>query len=249
MITKLPAQLGSYNPYERSVDVMASTSNPTLAYDETGAPILESLVGWDLERFTKNPVVLWGHDSFCPPIGKASDLEVTPDGGLKMKVTLLHPGVSDLADQVAGSLQDDVLRAVSVGFSPGASTKNADGSWTRTNNELLELSFVSLPADEDAGTPELNPEAAEEEKRKAVSAAASALAKHRVASKAAKKLAERKAAEAAATETKTDGGEHQRFDVGGRLDRAKRTSIGGAYINARVSRTGVLRYHLPDGTG
>ncbi len=250
MTTNLTAAIGSYNPYERSVTVIASTPNPTQALLEDGTPILESLVGWDLERFSKNPVVLWGHQSDCPPIGKASDFEVMPDGGLKMKITLLHPGVSDLADQIAGSLQDDVIRAVSVGFVPGAATQGADGTWTRTNNELLELSFVSVPADPNAGTPELNPEAIteEDERRKAVSAAASALAKHRVTARAAKKAAEAKAAELAAEQTKTDTTEHQRFDVGGRLDRAKRTSIGGAYINARVSRIGVLRYHLPDGT-
>ena len=32
--------------------------------------------GWDLSIFLKNPVALWSHDSFTPPIGKASNVVV-----------------------------------------------------------------------------------------------------------------------------------------------------------------------------
>src|SRR5262249_4834708 len=30
--------------------------------------------GWETESFMRNPVALWAHDSFSPPIGRASDV-------------------------------------------------------------------------------------------------------------------------------------------------------------------------------
>jgi len=36
--------------------------------------------GWKLDNFRNNPVILWGHDKYCLPIGKA------PDGWLSLTI-------------------------------------------------------------------------------------------------------------------------------------------------------------------
>jgi HK97 family phage prohead protease len=241
---KLQAAINGYDRHSRTFWVVASTPNPTRAYNEKGEPFLESLVGWDLARFEKNPIIAWGHDTFSLPIGKATAWEEMPDGGLRVQIQLRSAGRSELVDEIAGALEDDILRAVSVGFTPGESKQNPDGSWTRTNNELHELSLVSVPADENAGNEALNPEAEpegeDEKQRKRVSAAAAELAKARARLRGKK-----------ASLTRTDA-EEMRLDVmrldTSRLSKAERTSIGGFRIPARLTRTGVLVYRNPDGT-
>lgn len=248
---KIFAQVASYDRYTRSVVVIASTPNPVEAFDGDGKPILEALIGWDLDRFTKNPVACWAHNTYWFPVGKASELEPLPDGGLKMRITLRGPGRSEIVDELAGCLEDDTIRAVSVGFRPGASSKRADGTWERRNNELSEISFVTVPADEDAGTPELNPDAGDESTRAKESTAVleeldEATQRKRV-SDAARELARHRSR--GRKRARTDA--VQRFDVGGllgRLRNAKDTSLGGKYVHARISRTGVLSYRMPNGS-
>lgn len=226
---KIFAQVGSYDPTARTVTVIASTPNPTAAYDAEGKPILESLIGWDLERYQKNPVICWGHDTFDFPVGKATAFEETDDGGLKVTIQLRGAGRSARVDELAGCLEDDVVRAVSVGFVPGASKQRPDGTWERRNNELLELSFVTVPADEDAGTPQLNPDAAvdeEEQRRRASEAARQLAARARV-------IASRK------EDLRVDSVDH--YD-GSQLSKVEWTPWGSARIKARICRVGVLDY-------
>lgn len=231
---KMQGETSGYDRHTRSFMVVASTPNPVRALDADGNPIQEALVGWDLERFLKNPVILFAHDAGCIPVGKASEVEVMSDGGLKMRITLRPAGRSPLVDEIAGAFEDDVLRGISVGYEPGSSTQRANGTWERRNNELAEVSIVPVPADADAGNVEINPNAVEDDEaqRARVSKAASELAKAR--------------AKKRASQPRTDS--VQRFDAGGRLKKAKPTSFGGAYIPARLSRIGVLSYRLADGT-
>lgn len=166
---RLPGSLGSIDPASRSVRIVASTPAPVDG---------EALVSWDLERFLKNPCILWAHDADDFPIGIADDVKVTPKG-LTMRVRFASVQANPLAEQVWTGVQEGLIRAVSVGFEPGAPTQLPDGTIERTKNVLLEVSFVPVGADENAGTPDLNPDAA----RARVSAAARELAGARASKK------------------------------------------------------------------
>jgi len=164
MPKKRLAELGAYDPKTRSVPVVASTPRPTPGVAEDGTPIREALLSWDLTtRFASNPVILFAHDSNSLPIGVARDIEQTPDG-LTMRIYFASEAANPLAEQIAHCVEEGVLRAVSVGFEPGPGTERIDVDGTkvidRTDNVLLEVSFVPIGADEDAGTPDLNPAAA-----------------------------------------------------------------------------------------
>lgn len=104
--------------------------------------------GWDLKNFTKNPVILWGHNVRAdrPPIGKA--LRVWKDGENKGK-KLMFKVQFDLQDSFAAEIyrkvKDGFVNTVSVGFMP---MEREDNKYTKA--ELLELSFVPVPANPEA---------------------------------------------------------------------------------------------------
>jgi HK97 family phage prohead protease len=140
--------LGALEESTRSVPVMASTTNAVTAAD--GVP--EVLSGnWNLERFSKNPVVLWGHDAKSMPIGTAHDIESGPDG-LKMRVKFASEKANPMAEQVFQATREGIVRGISVGWGGGnVSYEDRGGVRTRIVDqpELNEVSFVPVPADED----------------------------------------------------------------------------------------------------
>ena len=108
--------------------------------------------GWVLDNYKKNPVVLWGHNirEERPPIGKA--LKVWLDGEKKKK-KLMFKVKMDMADEFAASIyrkiKDGFINTVSVGFIPLEIDPEAK-DWTWSKAELLELSFVPIPANPQA---------------------------------------------------------------------------------------------------
>lgn len=249
MAKTLEAQiLDTYARYSREIPIIASVPRPV-----EGEPILS----WDLDRFLKNPVILWAHDPTCIPIGRAKDVVFDPNEGLKMVVVLASEKVSELAENVYQGIREKIIRSVSVGFD--FVTEQGEVSPTPTTRaRLVEVSFVPIGQDEDAGTPDLNPDAivielSDEEMKKQASAAARSLALHRarVLKQRASKLEECKAMppkEKPEDCMHTDSDFVYRMDRASLLGRVKRTQIGGAEVPARVSRTGVLKYYLPDGS-
>jgi HK97 family phage prohead protease len=100
-----------------------------------------SIDGWDFKNYLNNPAVVWGHDWYSKPIGAVTDITIE-DGKIIMK------GV--FADTPAGqevrSLYDSgILRTVSVGYFPMEKKGNVV-----TRKEMVELSFVTIPANPDA---------------------------------------------------------------------------------------------------
>lgn len=129
----------------RSFDVVASTD----ALDSHGDRVAQD---WKLDRFKANPVVFYGHESWDLPIGKASDVRVE-DGELRMRVTLVSAAANPRAEQVMQLMKEGALSGVSVGFRPGKrSTEKIDGREVvvLSENELLELSVVGIPANPEA---------------------------------------------------------------------------------------------------
>lgn len=96
-----------------------------------------SLEGWDLEHYRANPVVLWGHDHFTLPIGVCTDLEVR-DGKLIARGKFAP---HEHAQNIRRLYDLGIVRATSVGFIE----KEREGNLI-TKAELLEFSFVSVPA-------------------------------------------------------------------------------------------------------
>jgi len=121
---------------EGTFELVASTEGE----DREGESILAT--GWQTENFMKNPVILLGHDYHSLPIGAATEVFVEGD-------KLMVRGVFANTDegQKARKLYDDgILRACSVGFIP----VTRDGS-VITSAELLEVSFVPVPCNPNAG--------------------------------------------------------------------------------------------------
>lgn len=115
-----------------------------------------SVDGWALESYLKNPVVLWGHNYSLLPIGRAVKIWKHA-GKLKAKAEFQpadRPVIGQLAEGVYQSYRDGFLAAVSVGFIPKkwnwAEDEGRKFGIDFTEQELLEFSSVSVPANAEA---------------------------------------------------------------------------------------------------
>lgn len=109
--------------------------------------------GWQIETFTKNPVALWAHDSFSPPIGRASG--VGPFGAKLMgDIEFMSADISPFADSIYRMVKAGFVRAVSVGFIPlkWVFTNDKDRPYgiDFTKQELLEISVCPVPCNPNA---------------------------------------------------------------------------------------------------
>jgi HK97 family phage prohead protease len=104
--------------------------------------------GADLAQYRKNPVVLAFHDPNAP-IGRCSTIARNGNGAIEGLIDFAKSGISPMADQVYGLIKDGVISALSVGYEPKSppGPKDKNGFRTVKDWELLELSFVSIPAD------------------------------------------------------------------------------------------------------
>jgi len=125
--------------------------------DRMGDSINQS--GWELKTYKKtNPVILWGHNQKeeRPPIGKALKTWVTEKGEKTSK--LMFKVQFDLQDKFASEIfrkvKDGFINTVSVGFRPLEwellDEDNPFSGRKYIKQELLELSFVPVPANPEA---------------------------------------------------------------------------------------------------
>ena len=102
--------------------------------------------GWQLANFKKNPMLLWSHDQYSPPIGKAEKIGFKVINGIKK---LVYQPIFHLKSEMSRLMADLVnggwVAASSVGFKP----LEMDGN-TYTKQELLEISLVNVPANPNA---------------------------------------------------------------------------------------------------
>ncbi|TPN45310.1 hypothetical protein FJ976_24050 [Mesorhizobium sp. B1-1-9] len=104
--------------------------------------------GIKLDAFRRSPTVLWQHDA-DHPIAKA--LSVGIEGGkLVALVQFPEAGTSVKADEVYGLIKAGVVNSTSIGFMPLKSVPidqgKPYGGQRFTSIEMLEFSFVSVPA-------------------------------------------------------------------------------------------------------
>jgi HK97 family phage prohead protease len=143
-----PLEIRGIDEGKRQVEAWVSTETVD-SYDE-----IVLATGIDLERYRKNPVVLWMHDMRVPAVGKAVALEVVEGRGLA--ATTQFAG-HQLANDVWELYRDGFMRAFSIGFyykwendEPGWRYDKDRGVFVAWNTELLEYSTVTIPANPDA---------------------------------------------------------------------------------------------------
>ncbi len=104
--------------------------------------------GWDLKWFKRNPIALFGHDSKFP-IGSWKNVRVE-DGKLMADLAPAQRGTSARIDEIVSLIEQDVLRATSVGFMPleyePIDKAKPFGGQRFIRTQLLETSIVSVPA-------------------------------------------------------------------------------------------------------
>jgi HK97 family phage prohead protease len=97
-----------------------------------------------LANYLKNPVILAFHD-MTRPIGKAESHEVTEDG---LNITAK---ISKAAGNIVDLIKEGILSAFSVGFQiKDADYDEKSGIFFIKDLELLEISVVSIPANQNA---------------------------------------------------------------------------------------------------
>jgi len=117
------------------------------------------LAGWELENFSRNPVVLWCHDHRSLPLGKAS---VSKSGGaLVAEVEFFDDTTNPDATRIMKMVDGGVM-GVSVGARVLESEYNlereSEDEWENwvsppldfTRAELLEMSIVNVPGNANA---------------------------------------------------------------------------------------------------
>jgi len=128
---------------ERQVRVVASTATP----DRMGDVIRQD--GIDITNFRRSPTVLFNHNANFP-VARAVEVEVK-DGRLESLVQFPPEGTSAMSDDVYRLVKAGVINATSVGFAPTKYRPLEDGSGLEfLECELLEFSFVSVPANAEA---------------------------------------------------------------------------------------------------
>jgi len=133
-------------------DVIISTE----ALDRAGEIVRQD--GWDLSNYKNNPIVLWGHDYYALPIGICTDTYNTTFRGvpaLGARGVFLPADINPFAQQVRRMYEYGVKSGynvgctTSVGFIP--KEFDPDNQTIITRAELLEFSFVPIPAQAGVG--------------------------------------------------------------------------------------------------
>jgi len=104
--------------------------------------------GWDLTAFRANPIALFGHSSSFP-IGTWENVRVEGDK-LMGRLKLAARGTSDRIDELISLVEQGILRAVSVGFSPIEEGKPGKSQYEYERQELHEVSLVSVGSNKNA---------------------------------------------------------------------------------------------------
>jgi hypothetical protein len=104
--------------------------------------------GWDFKHYLNNPIVLWAHDYSALPIGVCDEIETREVNGVMVTVAkgrFAPEEANPFAQQVRKLYDAKMIRTTSVGFI----AREMDGNKI-TKAELLEFSFVPVPANPEA---------------------------------------------------------------------------------------------------
>lgn len=141
----------SINEEERTVTIVVSSE----IVDRDGDVV--KVAGINLKNYKKNPVVLWGHNSWSFPIAQATEISV--DINKKQIIATAKFAETKEALELWGLVKDRFVRAVSIGFMPlesrlaGKHDKEVYGEKVNriiNKAELFELSFTNIPSNTEA---------------------------------------------------------------------------------------------------
>jgi len=140
----LDVEIRTLSEEDRVVEYVASTRG----VDRYRTRVL----GWNLDNYTKNPVVLWAHNKQMPPIGRAINVR-EDDEVLRANIQFAKKETYEFADTVYRLTRDGFLKGISAGFIPAERKFNKEmKAVDLLSNELVELSPVPVPGNADALT-------------------------------------------------------------------------------------------------
>ena len=128
---------------EKATDGGYSFIASTSAVDRQGDSIDQT--GWDIANFMKNPVMLWAHDYKSLPVAKVLTINPGDTRGTVGTYEFAPAEGNPFAAQLKVLVDEGFVNAVSVGFIPMERNGNII-----TKSELLEISFVPVPANQEA---------------------------------------------------------------------------------------------------
>lgn len=137
---------------DRQVRVIVSTPD----VDRAGDIVVPE--GVDLTAYKANPVVLWNHNADMA-IARCVEIGVVA-GGLQALVQFPPAGDDPEADKIYSRIKNGVVNAASIGFNPTKAEPIKGGGWKFLASEMLEFSFVTVPANSKAAIVERNTAAA-----------------------------------------------------------------------------------------
>lgn len=106
--------------------------------------------GIDVSNYMKNPVMLWAHNGSADgasliPVAKCLAWDTSQPGKSIVDFEFNSPQGSPLAPFIQNSYENGFLNALSIGFLANEREGN-----TITSSEILEVSFVPVPANQEA---------------------------------------------------------------------------------------------------
>lgn len=102
---------------------------------------------FDLTNFNKNPIMFFNHDPMLE-IGAVTEVKKT-DEGLFIK-GLISNSDDDFTKRVRNNIKQGILRSFSVGFDLHDEEKDGDGVNVIKSAELMEVSIVGIPMNQDS---------------------------------------------------------------------------------------------------
>src|ERR1700681_2330261 len=133
-------------------DVIISTEDT----DRSGEIVKQN--GWELNNYKNNPIVLWGHDYYSLPVRVCTETYLAEKNGvpaLGARGVFLSADINPFAQQVRKLYEfgigkgEGVGCTTSVGFIPKEFDDQARNTIIKA--ELLEFSFVPIPANQGVG--------------------------------------------------------------------------------------------------
>jgi HK97 family phage prohead protease len=109
--------------------------------------------GMDTSAFLRSGTILWNHD-VGSPVGVPVSGQVDSAGNLRLVIDLAAAGTTPVSDDVRRLVKGGIVRNLSIGFdvleAEPLDKNKPRGGLKITRSELLEVSFVSVPADVNA---------------------------------------------------------------------------------------------------